>query len=111
MEELHTWFQETKLTQYKEMFVENGYDDLEVIAAITDDELREIGVNLPSHRQKILLKASSLRKKMKLDDVDEDSKQVHSNTKTGLLNLFAHLTYAGWFKTAHQTVTHLNSSL
>jgi len=95
MEELHTWFQETKLTQYKEMFVENGYDDLEVIAAITDDELREIGVNLPSHRQKILLKASSLRKKMKLDDVDEDSKQVPSNIKTGLLRFICTLNHAG----------------
>ena len=61
MEEVHTWFQETKLTQYEQMFLENGYDDLEVIAAITDDELREIGINLPGHRKKILLKASSLR--------------------------------------------------
>ena len=68
MEEVHNWFQETKLTQYEQMFLENGYDVLEVIAAITDDELREIGVNLPGHRKKILLKASSLRKKMKLDD-------------------------------------------
>ena len=89
MEEVHTWFQETKLTQYKEMFLENGYDDLEVIAAITDDELREIGVNLPGHRKKILLKASSLRKKMKLDDVGEDAKQVPSSTKKGLLRFIA----------------------
>ena len=89
MEELHTWFQETKLTQYKEMFLENGYNDLEVIAAIMDDELREIGVNLPGHRKKILLKASSLRKKMKLDDIGEDSKQVPSHTKTGLLRFIA----------------------
>ena len=95
MEELHTWFQETKLTQYEDMFVENGYDDLEVIAAITDGELREIGVNLPGHRKKILLKASSLRKKMKLDDVDEDSKQVHSNTKTGLLRFICTLNLCG----------------
>ena len=29
------------------MFLENGYDDLEVIAAITSNELCEIGVNLP----------------------------------------------------------------
>ena len=67
------------------MFLENGHDDLEVIAAITDDELLEIGVNLPGHRKKILLKASSLRKKMKLDDFGEDAKQVSSNTTKGLL--------------------------
>ena len=85
MEEVHNWFQETKLTQYEQMFLENGYDDLEVIAAITDDELREIGVNLPGHRKKILLKASSSRKKMKLDDFREDAKQVPSNRKKGLL--------------------------
>ena len=35
-----------KLTQYKQMFLENGYDDLEVTAAITSNELCEIGVNL-----------------------------------------------------------------
>ena len=85
MEEVHTWFQETKLTQYEQIFLENGYDDLEVIAAITDDELREIRVNLPGHRKKIFLKASSLRKKMKLDDFGEDAKQVSSNTTKGLL--------------------------
>ena len=89
MEEFHTWFQETKLTRYKEMFLENGYDDLEVIAAVTDNELHEIGVNLSGHRKKILLKASSLRKKMKLDDVGEDAKQVSSKTKKGLVRFIA----------------------
>lgn len=85
MEEFHSWFDETKLTPYKQMFLDNGYDDLEVIAAITDDELREIGVNLPGHRKKILLKASCLRKKMKLDEDSEDAKQVPSEKDKGLL--------------------------
>ena len=85
IEKVDTWFQETKLTQYEQMILENGYDDLQVIAAITDDKLREIGVNLPRHRKKILLKASSLRKKMKLDDFGEDATQVPSNTTKGLL--------------------------
>ena len=87
MGKVDTWFQETKLTQYEQMFLENGYDYLQVIATITDDELCEIGVNLPRHRKKILLKASSLRKKMKLDDFGEDAKQVPNNTTKGLLRI------------------------
>lgn len=44
--------------------LEKGCDGLEVIAAIMDDKLDEIRLNLPNHRTKILLKASSLRKKV-----------------------------------------------
>ena len=32
MEEFYSWFDETKLTPYKQMFLDNGYDDLEVLA-------------------------------------------------------------------------------
>ncbi|XP_068738096.1 uncharacterized protein [Montipora capricornis] len=83
MEEFHSWFDETKLTPYKQMFLDNGYDDLEVLASITDGELREIGVHLPGHRKKILLKVSCLRKKMKLDEDGEDAKHVPSDKYKG----------------------------
>ena len=85
MEEFHSWFDETKLTPYKQMSLDNGYNDLEVLASITDGELREIGVHLPGHRKKILLKVSCLRKKMKLDEDGEDAKHVPSDKYKGML--------------------------
>ena len=67
MDTFDAWFQENNLASFKQLFLDNGYDELEVVAAITDSELREIGVNLPGHRKKILLKTLSLGK-MKLED-------------------------------------------
>ena len=68
---LELWFQENKLTQYKDLLIENGYDELEVIAALTDSDLRELGVNLPGHRKKILMRTARLRKKFKLEEDDQ----------------------------------------
>lgn len=68
MDTFDAWFQENNLASFKQLFLDNGYDELEVVAAITDSELREIGVNLPGYRKKILLKTLSLGKKMKLED-------------------------------------------
>ena len=83
---LELWFQENKLSQYKELLVENGYDELEVIAALTDSDLRELGVNLPGHRKKILMRTATLRKKFKLEEGDKVSAVVISKErKQGLL--------------------------
>eukprot|EP01084_Bolivina_argentea_P306450 529561_1 len=43
-----------KLPQYFNLFVENGYDDLDIIADMNQDDLREIGINRIGHRKKIL---------------------------------------------------------
>lgn len=61
------WFEENNLIPFKKLFVDNGYDELEVVASITDSELKEIGVNLSGHHKKILLRTMRLSKKMKLD--------------------------------------------
>ena len=68
---------------FKQIFLDNGYDELEVVAAtrITDDELREIGVNLPGHRKKILLKTLTLRKKMKFSDDSVSYQQPKTQAK------------------------------
>ena len=56
------WLKTLKLGQYAEKFVEEGYDDKEVVAAITKEELTEIGVDKSGHRKKILMEIASLRK-------------------------------------------------
>lgn len=87
---LELWFQANKLTQYKQLLIENGYDELEVIAALTDSDLRELGVNLPGHRKKILMKTATLRKKFKLEEDDNTSAVVNSaDREQGLLFEYA----------------------
>ena len=44
-------------------FVENGYDDLEVILALEDDDLDEIGIKQKGLRKKIMLQVAKLAKK------------------------------------------------
>ena len=83
---LEQWFQENKLSQYKELLVENGYDELEVIADLTDIDLRELGVNLPGHRKKILMRTATLRKKLKLEEGDKANAVVNMKEREkGLL--------------------------
>lgn len=81
MDAFDAWFQENNLNYFKQIFLDNGYDELEVVAAITDDELREIGVNLPGHRKKILLKTLTLRKKMKFSDDSVSYQQPKTQAK------------------------------
>ena len=83
---LEQWFQENKLSQYKELLVENGYDELGVIAALMDSDLRELGVNLPGHRKKILMRTATLRKKLKLEEGDKANAVVNRKEREqGLL--------------------------
>ena len=41
------------LSQYSQTLIFNGYDDINFISDITDDELREIGVIQYSERQRV----------------------------------------------------------
>ena len=111
-QEVHTCFQETKLTQYKQMFLEKGCDGLEVIAAIMDDKLDEIRLNLPNHRTKILLMVSSFRKKV-LVEMPSNSLVIQRKVCYELLLLlcFAYLTYDGkcvtdWYAVLYNTRQH-----
>lgn len=77
MDAFDAWFQENNLNSFKQIFLDNGYDELEVVAAITDDELCEIG----GHRKKILLKTLTLRKKMKFSDDSVSYQQPKTQAK------------------------------
>ena len=70
MDELDLWLKENNLWPFRDLFVDNGYDELEVIAAITPADLKELGVTLPGHVKKILLKTARLAKKLKLEGTD-----------------------------------------
>eukprot|EP01083_Nonionella_stella_P070228 187804_1 len=49
-----------KLAQYLDLFVNNGYDDLESMQDITFSELEQIGINKMGHRKKLAKYAAKL---------------------------------------------------
>lgn len=54
------WLEGLKLSEYAPAFANNGYDDLAVIAELTNEELETMGIELPGHRKKILIAARKL---------------------------------------------------
>ena len=47
--------------RYTQQFIDNGYDDREVIQELCEEDLVEIGVKLKGHRKKLLLRAGKLQ--------------------------------------------------
>ena len=61
--EINTFLKALDLERYTHLFIKHGFDDLNLVVnqmksdmAITDQNLKEIGIHLPGHRAKILLK-------------------------------------------------------
>ena len=67
-----------KLPQYFDLFIENGYDDLETLSDLTMEELEHIGIEKRGHRKKILKHAMILR-----DDVTPLSQRELNLNWTG----------------------------
>eukprot|EP01083_Nonionella_stella_P058969 154356_1 len=60
-EKVRLWLKdEVKLPQYFDLLINDGYDDLEMIADITVDELVKMGVDKSGHRKKIIKYAQKL---------------------------------------------------
>ena len=52
---LYEWLDDkVKLPQYYHTFINNGFDDLQSIMDINDDELKQIGIFKMGHRKKII---------------------------------------------------------
>ena len=51
---------EVKLPQYFEALKEGGFDDMESVYYVTEDDLKAMGINKPGHRRKILIYAAKL---------------------------------------------------
>eukprot|EP00483_Globobulimina_turgida_P003747 UN03753 len=60
-EKVEKWFEEKiKLSQYCEVFIEQGFDSLEVIMAITKEDLIAMGIDKVGHQRKILKNAKEI---------------------------------------------------
>ena len=75
LEEVDLWLKENNLLPFRELLIDNGYDELEVIVSVTKEDLKDLGLTFPGHLKKILLKTARLAKKLKLDSIDENEKQ------------------------------------
>ena len=61
--ELYNFLNKLELEKYTKFFIKNGFDDINVIReqmkngyGLTDENLQEIGLNIPGDRAKILIK-------------------------------------------------------
>ena len=72
LEEVDLWLKENNLLRYRDLLIDNGYDELEVVASITKEDLKDLGLNIPGHVKKILMKTARLAKKLKLESADKD---------------------------------------
>ncbi|XP_062508265.1 caskin-1-like isoform X2 [Corticium candelabrum] len=48
------WFKSLGLSVYEQAFLQQGYDDIDFIVDITEDELKEMGVTLQGHIRKLM---------------------------------------------------------
>ncbi|KAJ8402051.1 hypothetical protein AAFF_G00372860 [Aldrovandia affinis] len=58
------WLEAIKMGRYTELFMESGYTTVEVVAQITSDDLRRVGVNLAGHQKKIINSIQEMRVQM-----------------------------------------------
>ncbi len=65
------WLDDSGLLEFQQQFLNEGYDDLSVIAAMTADDLKDIGISKMGHRKKILLKIEELRKTRKEETIQQ----------------------------------------
>ena len=86
LKEVDLWLKENNLLPFRDLLIDNGYDELEVIASITKEDLKDLGLTIPGHVKKILLKTARLAKKMKLECTDEGEKRKEA--KKGMPRLF-----------------------
>jgi len=60
-ERVQKWLKDkVKLPQYYELFIHQGFDDLESIADVTKDDLSQMGIDKVGHQRKILKNAEQI---------------------------------------------------
>ena len=56
------WLRAMKLDQYSTNFVQNGFEDMDTIRTLTDEELKtELQITTMGHRRKIMLEIARLQ--------------------------------------------------
>ena len=54
-DEVYKWLEDiVRLPQYYDIFVDNGFDDMEFIKDVTNEDLQEIGIDKLGHRKRLM---------------------------------------------------------
>ena len=53
--EIRNWLKKYEFEQYYNNFIIHGYDKFNVIYQMTEEDLKDIGINLKGHRKQLLL--------------------------------------------------------
>ena len=62
-ERVEKWLKErVKLPQYFELFIEQGFDDLDSIKDVTKEDLNQMGIDKVGHQRKIIKHAEQIRR-------------------------------------------------
>ena len=63
LNELKSFLKEIGMSEYEKNFINNGYDDFQFIKqyGLTNQNLEEIGIDLPGHRKKLQIKLEELK--------------------------------------------------
>jgi hypothetical protein len=61
---IESWLKSIGMSQYEKNFIDNGYDDLDVIKeyGLEDLDFESMGIKLPGHIKKFKMKIDSLKK-------------------------------------------------
>ena len=82
-EKVRLWMEnDVKLSQYTDILIDNGYDEMECIVDITMNELEDIGIDKIGHRKKIFkysqkLKRNNMNNNNIKGEIDEEFEGNH----------------------------------
>ena len=79
--EVRRWLTDfVKLGQYADMFIDDGFDAMETVITMNDDDLMEMGINKKGHRRKILL---YIERRKNNDENNNNNIDYMANDKEG----------------------------
>lgn len=58
---VESWLESINMQQYNDIFLDNGFTELEIVKCMTRDHLIKMGLQKPGHIRKILFKAQSIQ--------------------------------------------------
>jgi hypothetical protein len=75
--EVNEWLEVIGLGEYKKIFEDEGYDDIGVVAELTEEDLNVLRITRPGTRKKLLLKAKALKATLAKGKPPSPSSSLH----------------------------------
>ena len=78
--EVSVWLRKCGLSEHIQRFISNGYDDINLIRILNEEDLDAIGIDKPGTRKKILMYADHLRQSFELQYGKPGKPKVNSRS-------------------------------